>query len=472
MFRFRSILSISVFIVCATVAGCRATNQLGSITQSGNSSVALAITDTPPSLVTILSAEVTLTGAAFTPGNVPLFSGSTTVELTRLQTDIAYLTTATNVPSGSYTGVTLTFANPKLTIENDTGATIGTCLNGTICPITPVAANLSTTVTIPTLPIAANSVNGLLIDVSLDNLLSATLGADFKNGAAVSSFTPAGTNAPVVGAEDVVGQVASVDATHDTFTLQNAAASYSLAVDSSTFFFPFPSTVCTTASFACLKANQILSVDIGIRADGTPVARNILFEDADNSDTEVEGMITSTNVGLAQFTMVTLGESAAVSGLQIGDVATVQYVATPQTTFDIDFTHADSKPVITTCCIFGGPVDLSVGQQVSILRNSASSTNTVVADRVRLRSSRITANVGSLGSPNIYLTTIPSIFSGHGVTQIQALTSSSSTIYYEIGSTIISSDVDLGDLVSVRGPFFNVSGTRILVASKVVLKKP
>jgi hypothetical protein len=422
MFRFRSIQTISVLIVCAAFSGCRATNQLGSITQSGNSSVALAMTDTPPSLVTVLSAQVTLTGVALTPGNVSLFSGSTTVELTRLQTDIAYLATATNVPAGSYTGVTLTFANPKLTIENDTGAGISGCSTAPICTITPVSTNPSTTVTIPALPIAANSVSGLLIDVSLDNLPSATLGADFKNGATVSSFTPAGANAPLVGAEDVVGQITSVDATHDTFSLQNAAGSFSLAVDGSSTFFQFPTNVCTTSGFACLKANQILSVDIGIRADGTPVARNILFEDADSSDTEVEGMITSTNVGLAQFTMVTLGESAAVSGLQIGDVATVHYTVVPQTPFDIDFTHADSTQVSTTGFLFAAPADLSVGQRVSIRLNSSSGAS-ITADRVRLRSTRITASVGSIGAPYLNLTNIPSIFSGHGIMQIQALTS-------------------------------------------------
>ena len=52
------------------------------------------MTDTPPTTVSILSAEVTLTGATLNPGNVSLFSGSRTIELTRLQTDIAYLATA------------------------------------------------------------------------------------------------------------------------------------------------------------------------------------------------------------------------------------------------------------------------------------------------------------------------------------------------------------------------------------------
>ena len=104
MFRIRSIWPISVLILCAALAGCGGSNQFGSQTQNnGNSSVVLAMTDSPPSLVSILSAQVTLTGATLAPGNVSLFSGSTTVELTRLQTDIAYIATAANIPAGNYT---------------------------------------------------------------------------------------------------------------------------------------------------------------------------------------------------------------------------------------------------------------------------------------------------------------------------------------------------------------------------------
>src|ERR1019366_4122814 len=156
MFRPRSIWIFALLIFCAAFVGCRGGTQISSQAQSsGNSSVVLAMTDTPPSNVSILSAEVTLTGATLNPGNVSLFSGSTTIELTRLQTDIAYLATAANVPAGSYASVTLTFANPLFTIENDTASPIvsgtTTCAVGSICSIPPVTtANLSTTAALST----------------------------------------------------------------------------------------------------------------------------------------------------------------------------------------------------------------------------------------------------------------------------------------------------------------------------------
>jgi len=463
-----------VLVFCAALAGCGGINQFGSQTQNnGNSSVVLAMTDTPPSLVTILSAEVTLTGATLMPGNVSLLSGPATVDLVRLQTDIAYLTTATSIPAGNYTAVNLTFANPKLTIENDTAVAIGsgstTCNVGTICAIPPTAtANLSTTVPLTAFTIAPSSTTGLLIDVNLDNLLTASLGEDFA-GSTVTPFTPAGLAAPPVGAEDVVGQVRNFNPSSKTFTLTNAIASYTLKVDNTSTF--FPSAVCSTIGFACLQNNQILSVDIGILADGSILARNIVFEDADSSDTEIEGMITSTNVGSQQFNIVIQTMSAPVSGLSIGQPATVQYSTTPQTLFDIDLVHADNQQMSTAGFLFGGPPDFAVGQQVSIRRNSTSATGQITADRVRLRSTRLTATIQS-GLPNIFLSSLPSLFSGlGGVAGITAQTSlTPPTIYYEVGKSINSSNILIGELVSARGPLFKLSNARTLVATKVVVK--
>lgn len=477
MFRPQSIVISGVCFFCAIFAGCRANeNSFNSTGQSsGNSSVVLAMTsESQPSNITILSAEVTLTGATLNPGNISLFSGSKTIELTRLQTDTAYLTTASSIPAGSYTSVTLTFANPSLTIENDSTAAIGTCMVGSICTMAPTTvANLGPIITLSSFSLAANSTAGLLVDVNLTNLLSATLGADFMAGTSVSSFTPGGTGAPLVGAEDVVGQITALDTTHNTFSIQNVMGTSSLAVDGTSTFFQFPSTLCATPGIACLRANQIVSVDISIGSTGATVARNVVYEDADNSDTEVEGMITGTNAGAQQFNIVTLAISATGTGLNIGDIATVHYSVSPQTPFTVDFVHADKTSVSTTGYLFAMPTDLSVGQEVSVRCSNCSSgtaPNPINADRVLLRSSRITATVHTVGAPYIYLYDVPSILSGNGVTQIQVQTSSP-TIYSENNVAKVINDVFSPEIVAVRGPMFNLSGggTRYLVASKVVI---
>jgi len=474
MARISQMRVVSLLFLCAGLAGCRTHTLLGGSSGSGNSSVVLAMTDSPPSLVTILSAKVTLTGATLMPGNVSVFSGSTTIELTKLQTDIAYITTAASVPPGSYTSVTLTFANPMLTIENDTTSTIGTCAAASICTMAPTSVlHLSTTVPLTGFTTVAGASAGLLVDVSLDNLLDSAMAADFQAGTAVSAFTPAGSGVPPVGAEDVVGQVSSVNASSNTFTLQNVTASYSMKVDSASTFFQFLSTVCITAGFSCLQNNQIVSVDIGIQADGSIVARNIVFEDSDNSDTEVEGIITNTNAASQEFSIVTLAESAAVPNLSIGDPATVQYAVAPPTLFEADFAHVDNSPVSTGGFLFAAPTDLAIGQEVSIRRNAAGSSgisgNVIIkADRIRLRSTRITSSIVSNNFPIINLS-VPSIFSGHGINNIQA--QSQQAICSDPSENVILCAHVLQNLsVSARGPLFNVSGARSMITTRVVEK--
>ena len=203
------------------------------------------MTDTPPSLVSILSAQVTLTGATLAPGNVSLFSGSTTVELTRLQTDIAYIATAANIPAGNYTSVTLTFANPKLTIENDMTTAIAGCAVRFASARSFRPRHLCPT----TVPLTSVHDRFLQHRGALDRRQSGqfayaqSLGADFSAGTTVTPFTPAGIGAPPVGAEDVVGQVGNINASSNTFTLTNATASYTLKVDNTSTFFQFPGNV-------------------------------------------------------------------------------------------------------------------------------------------------------------------------------------------------------------------------------------
>lgn len=472
---FQSMWAICALAVCVALGGCGAgTNMFTSSPQNlGHSSVVLAITDTPPSLVSILSAEVTLTGATLTPGNVSLFSGSTTVELTRLQTDVAYLTTASNIPAGTYTSVVLTFANPSLTIENDMATPIAECAAGAICMITPIVSSMSTTVPLSSFSLAASSTTGLLIDVNLENLLNSSFSEDFSGGINVFPFTPGGMGAPPVGAEDVVGHVASVSLSNNDFTLTNAETSYVLKVNSSTTFLFSPGTSCAIVGFNCLENNEILSVDIGIESDGSIVARNILFEDADSSDAEVEGSVTSLDAASQQFDMVIHTISSSGTGLSIGQILTVQHSASPPTPFDIDIVHADGAPISTSSFSFTGPSDLVVGQEVSIRLHDIQSGGELLADRVRLRSSRITGTVRSVASSIITLMNLPSLFSVHGgVSQILAQTSiTPPTIYFEVNGSINSATNINNQTVAVRGPLFNTGGTnRNQVTTKVVLK--
>jgi hypothetical protein len=271
----------------------------------------------------------------------------------------------------------------------------------------------------------------------------------------------------------VVGHLASVSLSNNGFTLTNAETSYVLKVNSSTTFLFSPGTSCAIVGFTCLENNEIMSVDIGIESDGSIVARNILFEDADSSDAEVEGSVTSIDAASQQFDIVIHTISSSGTGLSIGQNVTVQHSASPPTPFDIDIVHADGAPISTSSFSFTGPSDLVVGQEVSIRLHDIQSGGELLADRVRLRSSRITGTVRSVASSIITLMNLPSLFSVQGgVSQILAQTSiTPPTIYFEVNGSINSATNINNQTVAVRGPLFNTGGTnRNQVTTKVVLK--
>src|SRR6266581_5590707 len=99
----------------------------------GNATLSLTMIDTPPTNSSILSLKATITGIALNPATGSSFSLQLTsspfgtspmiVELTRLQSDSAYLGTFTTVPAGTYSSVTVTLANAQVTFANQTGST-------------------------------------------------------------------------------------------------------------------------------------------------------------------------------------------------------------------------------------------------------------------------------------------------------------------------------------------------------------
>src|SRR5580700_4550370 len=165
----------------ATLAGCgsHASTSIGAgAPTSGTTPVNMLMTDTPPTGVSPLSFEVTLTSANLEPGNVPLLSGPATAEITRLQTEtISLSTTNVAINAANYTSLALTFINPTLTFENNTSATITAggiaCTAGSVCTVSPTATNQTTTLTLANpFSVSATTPQALLVDLNLANLFS------------------------------------------------------------------------------------------------------------------------------------------------------------------------------------------------------------------------------------------------------------------------------------------------------------
>jgi len=432
---------------------------------AGAAAVSLTMTDTPPAGVTLLSFEVNVTGATLNPSNVDLLGGKgpIQIEVKQLETESAFLSTATVTP-GTFTSLTLTFANPELTFKNDTGAALAGCAVGAVCEIKPTGT-LTSTVNFPGsgIVIMANSPIGIQVDVNPDTILSATLGVDFSLSGAVSvqqlAMKPAGELEDL---DDLRGAVQTLDTTNKNFTLHTADGDFPITTDSNT---EFDFEACAANNFSCLQTNQVVEVDAKLMAGGMFLAKKIEFED-DAEDDELEGIVFKID-DATHFEMVVLDELRSVNNVNVGN-PTVVTLSNPG--FQV---KADGLSVPSALQGgFEGATDTSQllpGQMVEIRLTGPANPGPPVAvtsDRVRLRMTQFTANVkaGSIVSPNFSVDTLPALFTSAGITSIHVQTSSDTDFEGVSGVTALAD----GNTVSLRGLLFkNGALSPELVVKKV-----
>jgi hypothetical protein len=121
----KAISSLGAFLLVAIVlAGC-GVGMNSTLPPSGTNmaQVSLTIHDNPPMGVTVLSFEIEVTGATLQSSGssqpVSLLSEPEDIEIEHLQTESALLASR-SVPTGTYSGLMVTFANPRMTIQNQT----------------------------------------------------------------------------------------------------------------------------------------------------------------------------------------------------------------------------------------------------------------------------------------------------------------------------------------------------------------
>ncbi len=429
--------------------------------------VSLAITDAPPAGVSVLSFEVTVTGAVLQPGNVQLVTTPIQIEVKRLEVEAAILNTI-NVPAGTYTSLAVTFSNPELTIRNDSNATIaGVCAVGAICEFKPAASGTFTYSGAPfPLTLTTGNASGLLVDVNLSNLITGTNTVDFT---AAGALVVTQLTGPAAGQleelEDVQGRITAVSAGASEFTLQTGLGrSLLFRTDSSTVFEDFndPGGInCTANNFTCLAVGQVVEVNARLMAGGLLLARKVEAKDNDNEE-ELQGIIVDTANLPASFDMVLTDEAVNAVGVEVGQRVHVNLVGSIR--FRID---ADGLPV--NAADFDATSDLRIGQVVEVERQSTVTTGGTPAapmfntDRVKLKDTQLTGRVQSVNATTniIVLDNLPTLL---GLTTLEVRVTSGQTQFK--GTTGIAA-LAVNDTISVRGLFFKGTTTPFMMAKKI-----
>ena len=468
--RRRRLLASLVLASFAWIVGCSGTGQSSSSGGGGTAPFSITLKDNPPANVTLLSFEVTITGAVLRSAtgkpDVSLISTPIKIEVEQLQVGSAFLVTF-NVPADTYKDILISFASPEITFKNDTGATFLRCAAGRVCELQPaVAASVPFSGPPFPLTITPNTPSGLLVDVNLNNIISNTLAVDFNaaGGFTITQLPLPGTPAgELEELEELTGVVANKDSINNQFTLQTTHGNFLVQVNSSTKFDDFAS--CAANNFTCVQNGQVVEVDLALMGAGSFLAKKIELEDTVVDD-ELEGIVFSVTSS-TQFQIVVVDELRNVAGVNLGNPITVNLATS--TSFQVDANGLTIPAGLLNG--FQGATDTSQllpGQRVEVRVRSGSLVAgppiTVSTDRVILRGSRLTATVASVIPPNFTLNPLSSLFTSAGITQIQVQTS----LQTQFKNVANVASLASGNIVSVQGPLFKTSTDPILVAEKVL----
>jgi hypothetical protein len=463
---------LSVLLSCGT-----ATVPVNSIPVNGSAPVALTMTDDPPSGVSVLSFQVSLTGATLTPANgtgsaISLVGNPIQIDVTQLQALSAFLANE-NVPAGTYSSLSLTFANPQLVIFNTADTSLGSsCAVGSICTLTPAIDNSATvSFTSAPFPLAVSSSTplGLLIDFHLNTViqsdLSVNLGA--ANGISLSQ-TPATAAGQPPPFGFVTGTFLSMNASQNQFTMQTAwGKTLTVDVNSNTQLVDWPPCV-APGGLSCLTAGDAVQVQVAaVESDGSLLAASVKWLLVNQGQS-----VLGTVVGIVPLKLLVLASPSAAAGPAPPQGAMATVTLDNGATFAVDANGF----TIPSGLVFSSTENLTFGQELQVEVDpgswSCASSNSVPGpppsctfstNSVQLEPSQISGTVSNISAPDFTLTyaSYPACISTPGVSAcptyvalVQRVVDTTAQTVYQGFNPDSFSGLANNDVVSVNGWIF------------------
>ncbi|MGA7158214.1 MAG: DUF4382 domain-containing protein [Acidobacteriaceae bacterium] len=425
---------------------------------SGDATVNFTVSDTPPTAVTVLSFQVQIASAVLQPGNVSLLPRAVTVDLAQLASDTGFLASEV-IGSGTYTSMTLTLANPQVTLMNNTSGTLSlneqSCAAGAVCTYTPALDQASVTVSNGVFPltVTASSSTGLNLDLSIPDLLQSDLSVSLANGSSANlSLLPAASKAAQQAEiADVLGTVTSVSGS--TINVTTAFGDSLVLTTGGTTVYKYPAAMCASNTSACVTVGQVVTTDLSMLGDGSLGVNALSYAGASGAQV-VKGLVLSAASGSAQMLVQ---REVNASGLAAGQVATVSMPA--GATFGVG---TAVYPAVTGGG-FASAADVIAGQEVVASVGSGLVTGSApafTAGTVYLESSQVVGEIATVnsGSGLITMNGLSGLFTGErpAIQQVDVQTDSATEYTgYSVGSF---SALAADDFLAAKGPLFNAGG--------------
>ena len=450
---------------CVLLVGCGGATTASSL---NGPRMTLMIADAPPNGVAIVFFEALITGASLQPldtnkAAVPLMTVPVEIEFGHLQTDTAFLSLA-HVTPDTYNSLSLTFGNAVLTIVNH-GSDIPGCAANSVCQLTPNFSPSSATLSGAPFPITVedDSRLGIKLDFDVNNSVQGDLSINpMVSVVRVTHRHHEDDQGEMEEADDVDGQVMALGTNQFTLLNERSGQSFTVNVDGNTEFEDFDRAGCTAnpQDFSCVKLGQILEVDLTENGMGTMLAKRVKLEE-NNNEEALKGTITSVDSS-TQFHMVVFNEEPTLSAVSEG--AAVIVTILPNAIFEVSGEEmGEENGFLNLALNFSSAADLTVGQDVQIRPQmvTTSGVTTITTDRIRLRPSQITGQVGMInGDGTFTLTGLSPLFTVSSIT-VEPV----SEMRFEEVSGL--GGLAVRDTVSVEGLLFNTSPSPTLLAKAI-----
>jgi hypothetical protein len=466
--------------------------------QNGSATVSVtfaAIPFTPPPGTNILSFAVTISGIFLTPANggsnvnIPLNATTYVVDLTKLQSDSAFLgQVLANVPAATYNKITVGVSVVVVSYCTQNSPGTAGCTAGTVAQVTQ-AASIPATSSF-SLTLASSQKTGVQIQFNFAKTITlsttqpqvvSSVDLNAANVVTASALAPTPTTSSLATGqldfiEDFTGLVTAVTSTSVTVQTVNHGTITATA-NSSTFFSPNCTSFSLPTTIGCAKVNQIADIDAALNADGTFTLLD--YDPLDTSATDwIEGVVTSVPSSSTQFQIVANDLFQPTSGSLVGTNlplgAPVTINLATGATFGVDGKGLIVPADATT---FSGSNDTTVlrpGQTVAVrASNFTAAAGTTLASAtvnlVDLRFSRVTASVSSVGAPiSISIQSLPSFFGGTTAEIAElntAVAPSSAPTNFDGVSD--GTGLTVGDSVSIRALYFGPTSAMPFTCAKV-----
>jgi hypothetical protein len=410
--------------------------------------------------------------------NIPLNVATYIVDLTRVQSDSAFLgQVLANVPAGTYNKVTVGVSSAVVTYCTATGGTPG-CDAASVKQVsqtatTPATSSFSATLTSgqkTAIQIQFNFGNAITISTTQAQVVS-KVDLTAANVLTASTLAPTSTTSSLGSGqadfvEDVTGVVTAASTTSVTIKTSSRGSITAVANQST-----LAGANCVTTGAACSPAvGQFGSLDTTLNFDGT---FTLLEYDpiAPTSSDWVEGIVTAVPSSSTQFQIVTnditLAPSSTLIGSKLGVGDPAQVTLSSVKPFVVD---SRGLPVVITS--FSGSNDATTiipGQTIAVhviafTAKTATAPAAITADTVVLRFTRVAGSISSFAAPFLNLQALPPFFGTAVPAEAQTSTGSPSTNYDGVsnGNALVT-----GHTAAMRALYFGSSFTPSFSAAKV-----